>query len=223
MENVEKEVKKFRKKTKLPKDPCADDIVKALSLCGYVAKGYKDNENLLKQTNNYELSKTKPAFSYHSKKHNIVFYNDKLNDNDIAYVLSHEAGHICGNHLRSYKGIFDTEVSREREANEFAYLLLKDNKKFKIFLSITLVFIFTASLIIASSLKIINTKDSVLKTNLISNNITKEGTAYVIIGEDIYHKRDCPKLYNQTNIAEIDILNAQGLNYKPCDFCFGNQ
>ncbi len=81
---------------------------------------YSSNKDLIKSLNlekNIELD----AFSFIKKDSIIIFYNDKLQNNDIIFNILHEFGHIFLKHKNiSYSLNCPNLVEQENEANLFA-------------------------------------------------------------------------------------------------------
>ncbi len=88
-------------------------------------------EELLKSTGLHEASKTGKGFTYIGGENKIVFLLSNCSTSDKAYILYHEEGHIYNEHLFTSGAIHNTDVQKEKVANDFASDILKHNNFIK--------------------------------------------------------------------------------------------
>ncbi len=137
MKNTKDNVKKFRKEFKIKRVPDLGTLKNVIRKMNYIPLSYKDNEALYYNLLDGKKIERKTAITILKGKNRYVFYDDSISENDLTYILAHEAAHIYLNHLNRKSGYFDTSEYKEREANEFASELLKCNFSYKtVFLTV---------------------------------------------------------------------------------------
>ena len=85
------------------------------SLCNY-----SDNKNLISCLS-LERNLNLDAFTFNEENETLIFYNDKLEHNEIIFVILHEFGHLLLKHT-PHNEVTDTKllIRQENEANLFA-------------------------------------------------------------------------------------------------------
>lgn len=133
MKTIQKEVRKFKRANSIKEPPNMHELMDLIHRkYGFTTYGYYKDVEKLHETKTYELSLDRPAFSYCKNGKSYVFYNDTLNEKDVAHLLAHELGHLHYNHLHRHTDSADTPIQKEWQANIFAAYLMepKDYKSY---------------------------------------------------------------------------------------------
>lgn len=179
----------------------------------------------------YYLSQEKAtlkAFTYFENAH-IVFIDTNLHTEDKLYLLLHELGHICLEHLEGNNLESRNKYLMDIEADNFAYsIIYGDNKGF--------VYVLLSAVLISISVLIAGMINATTNTVPTYNHIesakmpiftespvatlkpkTEAETVYVTSSGNKFHRADCYYLQNKT-ITELSRTKAT-TRYAPCAVC----
>lgn len=206
MKTIRNDVKKFKKEYRLKGVPTSYKLKHileglAFTVCGYHADAYK-----LRLIGKEKTAKRKPAFAYIHNNERIIFYNDRLNEEDATRVLAHEIGHIYKKHLYNTVDQFDTDVSKEWEANLFAMYLLEPEEPTH----------YIRNIIIAAALAVVCFFSGVLCTN--NQSIASGDYVYITPRGHSYHAENCQYGETYENSFVVNRVDAEK-HYLPCDQC----
>ena len=213
-------VKKYRLTNKTLSLERTKEIIKALGFKLYLYNKYGRSEESVQKVldglNLTDYSAGKDAFTYVTNTDRIVFYRKHLSDEEALYLLLHEIGHILSGHSVK-KGILAySDVTAEKEANEFAFYVYNYAKRrmAKQKSSVCAAVALAAGLIF--SLPYINAPaPETQKTYTGIENkevyITKSGKSY--------HNSWCDYISGKNNLIKLTVSEADAAGYLPCSFC----
>ena len=211
MKNAKEAVKRFKRTYKIKGVPTTYELKQIIKKFGFITYGYSENKDKLYETETYNLSKEKPAFTYIRGNHKYVFYDDLLNEIDTERVLSHEISHLYYNHFYRKKTLLDSDVNKEWEANLFAaYLLEPFNyrdcfNKAIILLTLSMMFFFFG----------MHRSEKLLQK---SNQIQTIDYVYITPTGHHYHRESCLYGEDYINSFVVDRQTTEE-HYLPCDLC----
>ena len=112
----------------------SEKVISVLESQGYTVVQYnsvsnsKDISELAALLGVGEYLRSSKGFTYADSNNRIVFLNEDLSEEERAYVLLHEQGHILCRHLCE-GNILGNDVVQEHEANEFVHFVLYSAEK----------------------------------------------------------------------------------------------
>ena len=215
MKTIKKEVRKFRRANGIKVTPNVNELMDIIHRqYGFTTYGYHKDEEKLYETNTYELSLQKPAFSYSKNGKRYVFYNDALSDKDITLLLSHELGHLHYDHLYRRSDSSDTAIYKEWQAHVFSGYLLDQEDKYTCIRKITLAIVIGVA---CFSLGTLCAKPA--EQNQTSHS---EDYVYITPSGHSYHAENCQYGKNYRNSFVIRRSDAEE-HFLPCDQCNPDQ
>ena len=175
-----------------------------------------------------EYAKGKDGFTYISGTDRLIFFHRQLSEDELLYVLLHEAGHIFCNHSVRNNILAYSDVLSESEANAFVFYVMKYTKS-------VCRRIFSASLVPASLLAIIlfvslfnphivtpSASAPKLNDNIaftLQSTAPSEKSVYVTRTGKCYHNSWCHYVEGKTNLSELTCEQCTSLGLSPCSFC----
>ena len=171
----------------------------------------KEVTTLLTSLRLFDYAARQSAFTYQDPHLRIVFMQENLSQQEQIILLSHELGHILCRHLeRSPATGPGSSVLQEQEANEFASILLRYNRRCRP-RRIALwggIGIAVAAALVVLILCIFPASSS--------------QTVYLTESGRCYHKRDCQYVIGKDNTVTVTEQQAKDSGYDACTWCFGH-
>lgn len=193
------------------------DLEKALQEQGFSLVEYsrisngKEVATLLTSLRLFDYAARQSAFTYQDPHLRIVFMQENLSQQEQMILLSHELGHILCRHLeRSPATGPGSSVLQEQEANEFASILLRYNRRCRP-RRIALwggIGIAVAAALVVLILCIFPASSS--------------QTVYLTESGRCYHKQDCQYVIGKDNTVTVTEQQAKDSGYDACTWCFGH-
>lgn len=199
------------------------NVEKEINKLGYSVVSYNTPIGDLEIERYYleEEKKTMDAFTYYETA-KIVFVDGNLHSTDRLYLLLHELGHICLNHLEGDNISNNNKYLLDIEADNFAYSIIKGKQTWSE--NILLASIILSASIIAG-VYITNTFPKTVETTAISpktpiateTNIYKGDMVYITTYGTKFHKAGCRYIKGK-DLPAIPRVQAEK-NYTPCSVC----
>ncbi len=158
------------------------------------------------------------SFLYIKNNIKFVFINTDVSDEEKCALLRHELGHICDPEFKS-RNVSYSEIQKEEFANEFSLYTKSPPVSFVIYLFLVKRWKLLVSL--AALAACVFGCVFVVK-NLTNSQSTSAGydtTYYVTSAGKKYHKKHCIIIKYKNNLTKIELSDAIGEGYKPCQVC----
>ena len=200
------------------------NVEKEINKLGYSVVLFNTFEGDLEIERYYleEETKKEKAFTYYETA-KIVFVDGNLHLTDRLYLLLHELGHICLDHLEGDNISNNNKYLLDIEADNFAYSIIKGKQTWSE--NILLASIILSASIIAG-VYITNTTPKAVETTVIPTP-TPAVTETIIPQTDIvyvtkygtkFHKTGCRYIKGKDDLVELSRTQAEK-NYTPCSVC----
>lgn len=187
------------------------DLEKALQAQGFSLVEYSRVSNgrevttLLTSLRLFDYAARQSAFTYQDSHLRIVFMQENLSQQEQMILLSHELGHILCRHLEQSPATGPgSSVLQEQEANEFASILLRYNRRRKprrIALWGGIGLAAVAALVVLVLCLLPGRADQ---------------TVYLTESGRCFHKRDCQYVIGKDNITAVTERQAEDSGYDAC-------
>ena len=193
------------------------DLEKALQAQGFSLVTYSRVSNgrevttLLTSLHLFDYAARQSAFTYQDPHLRIVFMQENLSQQEQMILLSHELGHILCRHMEQTRiSGPGSGVLQEQEANEFASILLRYNRRCRP--RRTALWI-GGGLAAAAALV-------VLVLCLLPAGSGQR--VYLTESGRCYHKQDCQYVIGKDNTTSVTVQQAKAAGYDACSWCFGH-
>ena len=193
------------------------DLEKALQAQGFSLVEYSRVSNgrevttLLTSLHLSDYAARQSAFTYQDPHLRIVFMQENLSQQEQMILLSHELGHILCRHMEQARVSGPgSGVLQEQEANEFASILLRYNRRCR-----PRRMALWAGIGLAAAAALV-----VLALCLLPGGAGQ--TVYLTESGRGYHKKDCQYVIGKDNTTAVTVQQARASGYDPCSWCFGH-
>ena len=192
----------------------------------------KEGHSIISHLGIGEFAEQAKAFVVPSAK--IIFVRKGYDGKTEAYLLAHELGHII---LKHNVQPGEDNTIQEREANQFAEILLKPNRFLMLAhkynrIAILLLLAIAVSMVVGVYIGGLRSTDtqtppvtmpSSTETEINSNaDDTDVEMVCVTTSGDKYHLPDCQYVRDKTNITTLTLDEAINMGYEPCKVCIGD-